>query len=787
MKLRNVQLILFRELRDQLRDRRTLFMMIVLPILLYPSIGIGISYMTTMFRTQPREIVVLGHQFLPERSKLIESGRIAPRFFDSAAQADQLRLILEDPDSGVTLGETHRAQLDQARELVALIKKKQALDNWEDSRSERPLSRELNALEAEISERFIRFKGAAIVAIPEGFDDFVEDYIERAPPRDEGSIPPERPLVIYNSADEGSKTSYELLAEVFAQWERELMKLRQVEQEIPSPFMMPIFERRVHDGSRRNVEDVAREVHRSANVWSRFFPTLLILMTLTGAFYPAVDLGAGEKERGTMETLLISPAARSEIVIGKFLTILVFSITTAFFNLISMGLTGFYMISMANRAALSQMGDLTLPPFGSFLLMGMLTIPLAALFSAMSLSLAIFAKSTKEGQYYLTPLMVVVMGLTIFCMSPGIELTPFNSVLPVVGLGLLLKSLILSPLSEINVYGYLLPVMLTSIGYGLLALWWAIEQFHREEVLFRESEEFDLKLWIKHLLREKEPLPTVGEVVFCFVLILLLQFFSAGTFQAMLSGPESERSSAILNSLMLQQVVIIASPALFMGVLLTSDFRKTFRLRIPSAKFLLSAAVLPLFLLPLAMELQAALKGFFPPLPDTVRQQLGALADSNISLWVLLLTFAVLPAICEELTFRGLILSGFARGNRTNVAIVFSSVLFGFLHMIPQQVLNAFLLGLVLGLLAIRSGSLLPGILFHLVNNGSTVMLQHHIETFESPGWWSALISITADQPRFTWLTLAIGVIGAVTLLSLLIRGENEIAPGLDAEQGPAR
>ncbi len=63
-------------------------------------------------------------------------------------------------------------------------------------------------------------------------------------------------------------------------------------------------------------------------------------MALTGAFYPAVDLCAGEKERGTMETLLISPAKRSEIVLGKFFTVMLASILTAVLNLVSMGLTG---------------------------------------------------------------------------------------------------------------------------------------------------------------------------------------------------------------------------------------------------------------------------------------------------------------------------------------------------------------------------------------------------------------------------------------------------------------
>jgi len=59
-----------------------------------------------------------------------------------------------------------------------------------------------------------------------------------------------------------------------------------------------------------------------------------------------------------------------------------------------------------------------------------------------------------------------------------------------------------------------------------MALWWAIEQFQREDILFRDAERFDLRLWFRHLLRKKEETPSFSESLFCFVLILMLQFAS---------------------------------------------------------------------------------------------------------------------------------------------------------------------------------------------------------------------------------------------------------------------
>jgi sodium transport system permease protein len=99
-----------------------------------------------------------------------------------------------------------------------------------------------------------------------------------------------------------------------------------------------------------------------------------------------------------------------------------------------------------------------------------LLLPLSALFSALCLALATFARSTKEGQYYLTPLLMVVMGLTMFCLSPAVEMTPLYSVIPVVNVALLLKGLLLNAPGSGNLVVYAVPVLISSIGYSMLAL-----------------------------------------------------------------------------------------------------------------------------------------------------------------------------------------------------------------------------------------------------------------------------------------------------------------------------
>ena len=149
-----------------------------------------------------------------------------------------------------------------------------------------------------------------------------------------------------------------------------------------------------------------------------------------------------------METLLICPATRAEIVTGKFFTVMGFSLTTALLNLVSIGFTGKYGLEMVGAGAgTSAIGDVSFPPFSALCWVVLMALPVSALFSALSLAFAMFARSSKEGQYYLTPLLMIALGLTVMCLHPAVEMTWYNSLLPVLGPSLLLKSLLLGPIS----------------------------------------------------------------------------------------------------------------------------------------------------------------------------------------------------------------------------------------------------------------------------------------------------------------------------------------------------
>jgi sodium transport system permease protein len=529
--------------------------------------------------------------------------------------------------------------------------------------------------------------------------------------------------------------------------------------------------------------DLAEEDQIAASVWSKLFPALLVIMAITGAFYPAIDVGAGEKERGTMETLLICPATRTEIVTGKFLTVLLFSLATAMLNLLSMGFTGKYTLEMAGGAA-SALGNVSLPPPSALVWLIVLAVPLAALFSALSLAFAMFAKSSKEGQYYLTPLLMVTIGLTLFCLNPAVEITPYYSILPVMGPALLLKALLLGATATVPLSIYFAPVLLSSFAYSALALWWAIELFRREAILFREADRLELGLWLRHIFRDKAPMPNFTEAGICFLMIMLLQFASYSPMQqAFFAAPDGSREVKLLELQMIYLLVTVATPALMMAAVLTTDFRRTLKLYWPGWRMLTVGAVLACLLLPVSQELVRSLEGwFFPTLPEGAAELFKALRDPAMGIWLPLLAFAVAPAICEELAFRGFILSGMQHSGRPWLPIVLSSVAFGVVHMIPQQVFNAILLGLVLGLLAIRSGSLVPGVVFHLLFNGIQVVLSRYDPTplENGMGRWLFTVERVGDQTalRFDWpLVVLCAVLAAALLRWVLLQRPRPTAP----------
>jgi sodium transport system permease protein len=758
-----IRVIWFRELRDQLRDRRTIVMMAVLPLVLYPALGIGVFQFVLSFVGKPSVVGIYGgdkvtasapNSGLPAATSWLTltpspggcgidriAGTVALAETSHAmgttgqvktSLAPAMSWLAATPNGCATgwdrlLGAAALSNLGASglgQDYPPLLTMQEGKPRFVVSYFESPA--EAGMLQA----LFLEWSGDGVSASGELLDrgtDWVA-AVDRGPLDSKQVdllliIPPDfqtrlqsgdRPAV-YIMAREGDDRSRLVSARlngVLGRWKKRIKEIRLLRIGLSPNFDDPVIVRdseKTKSLEKRAAEDLFE-------ILVRVFPFVLVMWALAGALYPAVDLCAGEKERGTMETLLITPASREEIVWGKFLTISVFSAVTALLNLLSMGVTATLYGSHFPHAILRPI---------SVLWSLVLLLPLAAFFSAICLAVGAYARSSKEGQHYLMPLFLVTMPLIFLTLAPGVELSPFFSMIPITGVALLLQKLIAAGSLEQVPWLYFVPVLAPMTLYGWFALRWAIEQFKREEVLFREAERLELGLWFRSIFNEKLPLPSTAQALTCFAAIVLMHWIAFGV---------GDRLS-LLGRSGVGLIAFVATPTFMMALLLTTRPDQALGLQPAPSRYFASAAVLALVLLPPLSEFTMCILRQFPVLMDLMMEhspltsELRRMANGGQSAFGLrtvvqyFLVFVLLPAVCEELAFRGFILAGLRRRFKPWMAILLSSCLFALYHFNVFQLLPAFCLGLVLGLLAVRSGSVLPGMLFHFLHNGLLIIL----------------------------------------------------------------
>jgi sodium transport system permease protein len=212
-------------------------------------------------------------------------------------------------------------------------------------------------------------------------------------------------------------------------------------------------------------------------------PYFVILLCLTGAMYPAMDLTAGEKERGTIETILCSQVSRTHLVLGKFLMVLTASLATAILSIASMAVSfgaGKQMLLAFTYGATDSTLQITITG-KAIISIFFVVLPLAVFFSAALLALSLFAKSFKEAQSYISPLMIVAVLPAVAALLPGVELTPALALVPVLNTSLVSKEIITGTYH----WNFIALIFLSSSVYAGVALAIAVKLFQREDVLFR--------------------------------------------------------------------------------------------------------------------------------------------------------------------------------------------------------------------------------------------------------------------------------------------------------------
>ena len=419
MNWNNISTVYLKELKDSLRDRRTLMSMIIIPTFVIPLMVFG-------------------------------AGKVMSSVMNKAQEEASAIMIIGGEDSpGIVAG----------------------LKAAQDPEKNRPVFRIVPGTDykTQISEKKVR----AAVEIPAGFEAALKTG-------DAKTV-----MVYYYEGEIKSGLGYRSLDKFFTDLRQKTAEARLTERGLPATLLKPF------DVKRKNVAPPEKV---GGEIVGGFVPYLIIILCFTGAMYPAMDLTAGEKERGTMETLLCCPVPRVDIVLGKFLMVLTGSISAMVFMLLSMGTTAFIggSIMTGNSSTMkfgqagaaagkTAMGVMpTVDPLGLFGVLAMV-LPVAVLFAATAFTIALFAKSYKEAQSYLAPMMIVVIMPAMIGMLPGIDLNLKLAFVPILNLSLVCKEM----LSGVWHWDYIAIIFGSSSLYAGIALMMAVKMFSREDVMFR--------------------------------------------------------------------------------------------------------------------------------------------------------------------------------------------------------------------------------------------------------------------------------------------------------------
>jgi len=505
-------------------------------------------------------------------------------------------------------------------------------------------------------------------------------------------------VVQYDATDAASNRAADRIAAAFEEKAAELLTARLDEAGLEPAFVVPLVVTRANIASPKQV---------AGSIIGTIVPLIMVVMVGVGAFYPAVDLTAGEKERGTFETLLATPAAKSDIVTGKFLAVFSLAMTTGLLNLGSMALTlGFQLSQLPQTAEVPF--ELHVAP-SSVVLMVVVLVPLAFLISAAMMSIAIYARNFKEAQNYVTPFFLLIVFPAAMSSVPGAELTATTQFIPIGNVSLLFKGLMTGAATADQVFA----VLLSTGAYALLALVFAAALFQREDVVL--ADDHGVSLPLRRSEFPPRALPTPGMALTAYATSLILLFYVGTVVQT------REPVAGIL----LTQWALILLPPIAIAWYGRARMRTTFALRLPGVRNAIGSLLVIVASVVLILEFGAWYGRAFP-IPPELQHQLMELFDvieSRAGLLGLLGLVALSPAICEEALFRGMLLSSLRR-LPIWAAVVIVGVLFGAMHLDVHRFAGTALSGFILSYLVWRSGSLFVGILGHFSVNASALAMQ---------------------------------------------------------------
>ena len=661
MKLAEVMLVARKELRETLRDRRTLAIMILFPLVVYPVVSLATAQvMATRVNRSETEVA---------------------------------RVAVTGP---AALADGVRARLERRHEALGDI---------------------------------------AVSPSPATADDVMAGHldalVEVVPAAGAATVPTAR--VLFDETRERSRTGRERVADV----------LTGSKEAACAPAYTV------------SAQGIAPRKAVGGYVLSKIMPLVIVVMVMLGAFHPAIDITAGERERGTLETTLSAPIARSALMAGKVVAVATLAAISGMLNLVSMSVT----VLGGARLALDA-PPLSLPWLNIAAALAVVP-PAAFLFASVMVAIGALARSFKEAQTLLTPVYFLCMAPSLLAALGDFDLRGAAAFIPGVGVTLLARDLIVGHASLLGA----LAVLVSTTIYGASALVMAARLYDSERLLGSDDGGVTLRAWLRHLLfgsrgdraRAAAPAaaataaatttPTAGHALLLYA-IAWLMLFAFAPLQAWRLGPGIAA---------FQWVGLLGLTAIYARGS-GRPLREVLRLRRPSLASLAGAILFGLS----AWLVVGLMAEWLMPAPKQVIESLRRVvspSESGRGFVLTLLLVALSPAICEEALFRGPILRGLLSRFSPLGAALLTGILFGLFHGDVWRFVPSALLGVGLSAIALASDSIVPAMVAHFINNACLLVLVHRG------------LDATEAGTQTKIMLLVVGLVGLAGAAVLLVRG----------------
>ena len=483
-------------------------------------------------------------------------------------------------------------------------------------------------------------------------------------------------------------------------------------------------------------KDITSIKAKSGHLIGKILPFILILMLISGCSYTAIDTIAGEKERGNLETILVSGLNRQDIILAKFLVVLTSGLVSVVLNIAGMLLT-LRLGLFKNSKSIDFSFQID---FGTIVAVMGCVLPIGILLSAVLLLFSAKAKSYQEGQVYLLPITLFSILPVLAAVLPGMKAQSFLMFLPIANISIAIKEY----LEGVSNIPLLIAVNLINLTYAAGILYWCVRYLEKEGTLVSAPS-------LSFNSGKKQRLDLASTVFVVFIAVWLLLFFVFSQLQA----------KSIVFGLLATLYGLILGTALLFSYVFKLSFRSVFSIRSVSLKTFLLGIPISLSLVSLMQWLMIYQMKYLPTPKIFMDSMHDTFQSQDLSITMSIFLFGISPGICEEMLFRGVIFKSFLQRFKPWQAILFSSMMFGFLHFSIYRFIPTTLIGIILSCVVYITGSIFPAMWIHALVNVTSLHLWEEYFTGDFNNLWyllgipvlgiSILLLINENRNRFNY------------------------------------